>query len=175
MKQIMAVAAAAILLGTAAAVAEVKQDESCWICRSPEDWEVASLRHGPKLILNNFFFEEKNSLRTKMQVLKVSYSTLNRTTKSYSMTGQFAGFDQAGSLLFAISASPDFDIPEPKLPRPTDLRSEGIDVSTVIEDFHRIQSSLARDYLAARCWPRCGDLSSSKMECRREPFPPWRR
>ena len=26
-----------------------------------------------------------------------------------------------------------------------DLRSEGIDVSTVIEDFHRIQSSLARD------------------------------
>ena len=71
MKQILAVAAAAILLGTAAAVAEVKQDESCWISRSPEDWEVASLRLGPKLILNNFFFEEKNSLRTKMQVLKV--------------------------------------------------------------------------------------------------------
>ena len=102
----MLAAVAAILMAASTSAAGVKQDKSGWICGSPQDWEVASLEIAPKLILNNFFFEESSRRRTGMKVLKVSFSTLNRTSDSYRMSGQFVGFDQTGSLTFAFSASP---------------------------------------------------------------------
>ena len=111
MKTLIAALAACTLFGLAApAAANVTEDQNGWLCGAPDAWELAAFKAAPKLILNNFFFNEKNSLRTKMQVLEIKYSVINRQTKGYSMTGQFVGFDPAGAVTFAISASPDFDM-----------------------------------------------------------------
>ena len=111
--------------------AEVKPNESGWLCGSPADWETAVVRAAPRLILNNFFFEEGKSLMTTMKVLKVEYSAINRTSDSYRMTSQFVGLAKGGVVTFALCASPSFDtvgsgtetvkddvyVPEPVLPR----------------------------------------------------------
>lgn len=99
-------AAAAFLMATGTATAEVKRDESGWLCGSPQDWEVASLVIAPKLILNNFFFEETGFRGKSMKVLRVSFSILNKGSDSHIMSGQYAGFDRAGSLAFAFSSHP---------------------------------------------------------------------
>lgn len=109
--RLIAVATAALLVGAAStSIAQVAEDKNGWLCGEPDDWEIAAVRPAPKLILNNFFFNEKNSFRTKMKVLEVKYSAINRETKSYSMTGQFIGFDPEGEVTFALSVSPSMDM-----------------------------------------------------------------
>ena len=112
MKTLIAACAACLLIA-ASAEANVTKDENGWHCGTFEDWEIAAVRAAPKLILNNFFFNESGSLRTDMDVLEVKYSVINRGSEAHSMTGQFVGFDQSGAVTFAISASPSFDIANP--------------------------------------------------------------
>ena len=106
----MIAACAVCFLIAAPATANVTKDENGWLCGTFEDWEIAAVRAAPKLILNNFFFDETDSFRTAMEVLEVKYSVINRGSKGHSMTGQFVGFDQSGAVTFALSASPDFDM-----------------------------------------------------------------
>ena len=113
MKRIAVIAAALVAAFASASLAQVAEDQDGWACGTQEDWEIAAFRPAPKLILNNFFFDETSSFRTEMKVLQVEYSTINRQSEAYSMTGQFVGFDEAGAITFAMSASPSYDLANP--------------------------------------------------------------
>lgn len=102
-----------VLAAASPSFAEMTPNKDGWTCGAPGDWEIAVFRPAPKLILNNFFFDEKDSFRTEMRVLAVEYSATNRHAEGYSMTGQFVGFDQAGTPTFAMSVSPMMDIANP--------------------------------------------------------------
>ena len=113
MKRITGVTTAAVVLFASASAAQLAEDRNGWLCGVAADWELASLRLAPELILNNFFFEEADSFRTDMTVLQITYSSTNRSEDPYSMTGQFVGYDDEGVATFAMSASPDFDMASP--------------------------------------------------------------
>ncbi|MDE0386300.1 MAG: hypothetical protein OXI22_20635 [Defluviicoccus sp.] len=100
-----------LLFGLAStAAANVAKDERGWFCGTSEDWELASLRAGSKVVMNNFFYEEKSSAATNMTVLAIKYSVINRSGAKYRMSSQFVGYDKAGMVTFAISVSPVFQL-----------------------------------------------------------------
>ena len=109
MKTLIAALAACILFA-APASANVTKDENGWICGALEDWEIASLRLDQKVVLNNFFFEEKGSMFTNMTVLEIKFSVINPSASQYHMSSQFVGYGEAGAATFAMSVSPTFQM-----------------------------------------------------------------
>ena len=77
-----------------------------WNCAAPQVWSDKTLKPVSNLTLNNFFFAEKDSSRSAMKALELSYSVTNRDSALFDMTGQFVGYDIDRNVLFAMSVSP---------------------------------------------------------------------